>query len=175
MFFQIMEIVLWPKITSLGPRRVKFERGRVNVITGASKTGKSAIIPIIDYCLGSDRCSIPVKTIRDATAWFGIVVETSQGQKLFARREPGVQRSTGDMFVMEGSVVGVPTGIEGANTNVEAVKGRLNELSGLSQLALERPDDSASIPGRPSFRDLMAFVFQPQNIVANPEVLFYKT
>ena len=27
---------------------------------------------------------------------------------------------------------------------------------------------------RPSFRDLTAFVFQPQNIVANPNVLFYK-
>jgi len=27
---------------------------------------------------------------------------------------------------------------------------------------------------RPSFRDLMAFTFQPQNIVANPDVLFYK-
>jgi uncharacterized protein DUF3732 len=28
--------------------------------------------------------------------------------------------------------------------------------------------------GRPSFRDLAAFNFQPQNIVANPNVLFYK-
>ena len=27
---------------------------------------------------------------------------------------------------------------------------------------------------RPSFRDLMAFTFQPQNIVANPDVLFFK-
>ena len=27
---------------------------------------------------------------------------------------------------------------------------------------------------RPSFRDMMAFVFQPQHIVANPNVLFYK-
>ena len=26
-----------------------------------------------------------------------------------------------------------------------------------------------------SFRDLVAFMFQPQNVVANPNVLFYKT
>ena len=33
---------------------------------GASKTGKSAVIPIIDYCLASGKCSIPVGTIRRA-------------------------------------------------------------------------------------------------------------
>ena len=42
---------------------------------------------------------IPVETIRDACGWFGLLVETDEGQKLFARREPGNQKSTGDMLV----------------------------------------------------------------------------
>lgn len=33
-------------------RSVSLEPG-VNIITGESKTGKSALIPIVDYCLGS--------------------------------------------------------------------------------------------------------------------------
>ncbi|WP_292528801.1 hypothetical protein, partial [Mesorhizobium sp.] len=61
----------------------------VNVITGASKTGKSAVIPIIDYCLASGKCSIPVGTIRKSCSWFGIIVDTLEGKKLLARREPG--------------------------------------------------------------------------------------
>jgi hypothetical protein len=66
MYFQVREIILWPRAGRFPPRRVVFQLGRVNVISGASRTGKSAIIPIIDYCLGADKCTIPVKTIRDA-------------------------------------------------------------------------------------------------------------
>src|SRR5215211_3721390 len=102
MQFQIRSVVLWPRDAPGGPRVLAFEPGRLNVITGASKTGKSAIIPIIDYCLGADKCAIPVETIRNACSWFGIVVQTSEGQKLLARREPGEQKSTGDMFLLEG-------------------------------------------------------------------------
>ena len=35
-------------------------------------------------------------------------------------------------------------------------------------------DARSNFKARPSFRDMSAFVFQPQNIVANPDVLFYK-
>ena len=64
MYFQIRQIVLWPRKGGLEPRVVYFQPGTVNVITGASQTGKSAIVPIIDYCLGSGKCSIPVNVIR---------------------------------------------------------------------------------------------------------------
>jgi hypothetical protein len=51
MNFQIEKIILWPKKTGLPPRVLRFELSKVNVISGDSRTGKSAIIPIIDYCL----------------------------------------------------------------------------------------------------------------------------
>jgi len=81
-YLQIRKIVLWPRHAEEPPRVLPFELGAVNVITGASKTGKSAIIPIIDYCLGADKCAIPVKTIRDSCSWFGVVIATEQGERL---------------------------------------------------------------------------------------------
>ena len=101
MYLQIREIVLWPRNPNFEPRRLQFQLGKVNVISGASRTGKSAVIPIIDYCLGAGTCSIPVKTIRKYCEWFGVVVATAQGDKLLARREPGAQRSTDDMYLLE--------------------------------------------------------------------------
>src|ERR1700681_4185089 len=101
MQFQIRQVILWPRKKGLPPRVVNFRTGTVNVITGASQTGKSAIVPIIDYCLGSGKCSIPAGVIRLNTEWFGVVIDTSKGQLLLARREPGIQQSTGDMFMME--------------------------------------------------------------------------
>jgi hypothetical protein len=120
MYFQILNLILWPR-TPDEPRIVKFEKGVVNVISGSSKTGKSAVIPIIDYCLGADKCAIPVGVIRENCSWFGILVETLEGQKLLARREPGGLQRTGDMFVLDGIEVEIPHQIEERNTTVEAV------------------------------------------------------
>ena len=49
MRFYINKLLLWLKDGSL--RTLKFENDKVNVITGNSKTGKTAILEIIDYCL----------------------------------------------------------------------------------------------------------------------------
>ena len=37
----------------------------VNIITGDSGTGKSALIPIVDYCLGAKEYEVPVRAIRN--------------------------------------------------------------------------------------------------------------
>src|SRR4051812_8928957 len=122
MFFQIKEIILWPRRAGKEPRRVRFVPGKVTVISGASRTGKSAVIPIIDYCFGSTTCAIPVQTIRNACEWFGVIVTTASGDKLFARREPGTQRSTDDMFVLEApEITEIPKQIT-KNTNAENVR-----------------------------------------------------
>ena len=174
MYLQIREIVLWPRNPNFEPRRLQFQLGKVNIISGASRTGKSAVIPIIDYCLGAGTCSIPVKTIRKYCEWFGVVVATAQGDKLLARREPGAQRSTDDMYLLEAErILDIPRRIA-KNTNADAVKRLLDELAGLSKLDFSGGEESTGFDGRPSFRDLAAFTFQPQNVVANPDVLFFK-
>lgn len=172
MYFQLLKLVLWPH-AKLPPRVVPFAEGLVNVISGSSKTGKSAVIPIIDWCLGAGKCAIPVGVIREKCSWFGVLVQTAEGQKLFARPGPGAQKSTGDMCVLEAPEVEIPLDTPTKNSNSEEAKGILNRLAGMSNLAFE-PGTDSGFKAKPSFRDLMAFTFQPQNIVANPDVLFFK-
>lgn len=180
MKLDVLELILWSK-GAHPPRRVAFKAGKVNVISGDSKTGKSAIVPIIDYCLGANHCAIPTGTIRETCAWFGLVVDTSEGRKLIARREPGDQQSTDHMFVLEGDAltigedgrVFIPERISGHNFTAGQLRSLLNRISGTSNLELE-PDSQAIGANRPSIRDFMAFVFQPQNVVANPDVFFFK-
>jgi len=172
MYFQLRKLILWPRNDG-EPRVVTFTPGVVNVISGASKTGKSAVIPIIDYCLASDKCSIPVGVIRENCSWFGIVIDTIEGQKLLARREPGDQQGTREMVLIEGNDIVVPHRIEGKDSSAPIVKAMLNRLAGLTNLDFE-PEAEGGYKSRPSFRDLMAFTFQPQNIVANPDVMFFK-
>ncbi|KAB2912599.1 MAG: DUF3732 domain-containing protein [Hyphomicrobiaceae bacterium] len=180
MKLDVLELILWSR-GAHPPRRVAFKPGKVNVITGDSKTGKSAIVPIIDYCLGAHHCAIPTRTIRDTCAWFGLVIATVDGLKLLARREPGGQQSTDVMYVLEGDALKVdkdgkaiiPDRIDTPNFTAGQVRSLLNRLAGISNLDLE-PDSKAIEARRPSIRDFIAFVFQPQNVVANPDVFFFK-
>ncbi len=71
---KISKIILWPKRPGKKPRVIKFVMKGVEVITGQSQTGKSSLISIIDYCLGSEKCTIPVGEIRDAVEWFGLIL-----------------------------------------------------------------------------------------------------
>lgn len=172
MDFQIKKLILWPKKEGLKYKEIEFKLNNINIITGASRTGKSAIIPIIDYCLGSGTCYIPVKTIRNACSWFGLVISTNNKEILLARQEPGRQKSTDNMYLLEGKDLVIPAVLV-KNTTRQNVKRYLDELAKLSFLDMET-DTNNQYYGRPSFRDLMAFCFQPQNIVANANTLFYK-
>ena len=156
MNFTINSIILWPRNTEHSPRCLSFDSEAVNIITGASRTGKSALIPIIDYCLGSDKCTIPVDIIRDACSWFGVLFDMENEQMLLCRREPGNKGSTDDMFLLRDKEISIPEHIE-KNANVTSIKNMLNELFGMSFLELD-PDAGVF---RPSYRDFMAFLFQP--------------
>ena len=172
MRFLINQIILWPRKTEFKYRSIQFVPDKINIITGASRTGKSAIIPIIDYCLGANKCTIPVDTIRNTCLWFGLLITLDDEQMLLCRREPGKQASTNEMYFVRGREIIIPESITGPNTNRDAVCNILNELFSMSFVELD--STSAFFNQRPSFRDFMAFLFQPQNIIANADVLFYK-
>jgi len=168
----ILKVILWPKNTSLEPREIKLEPGMINIITGESAAGKSTITAIIDYCLGSDKCSIPVGLIRDVTEWFGLHLQLANTEMIVARRNPEEQQSTTDLFWTEGVHLDVPHEVD-KNARVDDLKHRFNQLACLPSLELSSSDD-VGYGSRPSFRDMAAFNFQPQHIVANPFTLFYK-
>lgn len=170
MKFQIEKLILWPKNVKYNYKSIDFYVNSVNVITGDSRTGKSAIIPIIDYCLASGECYIPTQTIRNACSWFGIVVNLENSKVLLARREPGIQKSTSDMMFIQGEEIDIPE-VPEKNVNCQVVKQFLDEYARLSFL----DTDESYYGSRPAFRDLMSFCFQPQNVVANANILFYKT
>jgi len=45
-------------------RDITFDLNAVNIITGPSGSGKSAICEIIDYCFGASECHIPTLCAR---------------------------------------------------------------------------------------------------------------
>lgn len=174
MKFQLLKLVIWPKNTNYNPRIVKFEVGKVNVITGASRTGKSAIIPIIDYCLASSDCSIPIDTIRNYASWYGVVLQTETEQILIARKVPQGNAVSNEFYISRNNNLNIPLIIH-ANENNNGVKHILNAISAVPYFSLSGESETKGYEARLSFRDLIALNFQNQDIVANQNILFYKT
>ena len=154
------------------PRVIPFLPDKINVITGESGTGKSSLIAIVDYCLGSGKCAIPVGRIRNTTEWFGLHVKLANTEMIVARRNPGDQQTTTDLYWVEGLNLEVENRIK-KNGRVDDLKSRLDQAAQLPHLELSG-DESIGYGSRPSFRDMAAFNFQPQHIVANPYTLFFK-
>ena len=177
MKLKIKNIVLYPKDKTKEKQVVPFELDKVNVITGESHKGKSALVHIIDYCLGSGKCSIPVGVIRNLTDWFGIHIVTEKTELLILRKEPGDKFSTDKMIMVEQSEpidLDKITNAENHQTNRGNVINRLNQLSGFSTERFDLDNPRNQFGAAASFRDTSAFQFQPQHIVANPYALFYK-
>jgi hypothetical protein len=174
MNFRIKSIILWAKDTTKEIRRIDFKLDQVNVITGGSEKGKSAIIAIVDYCLGSGICRIPTERIREKTEWFGTLFALDNDNEiLLIRRDPKEELASGEMYMKEGKAISIPD-IPESNCNVEDVKSRLNNIAKLSDLSFAGNDEKPGFDSRPSFRDLTSFIFQPQYIIANQSTLFYR-
>jgi hypothetical protein len=170
----IKQIIIWPVDPRHKPRVVSFDTEKISVISGWSSTGKSSVISIIDYVLGAKHCTIPVGEIRDHASWYGLLIETSSGLMRLARKKPDGRQVDNSYWLQEGPDSETPLPVTPVTTtNADRVRGIMDTLSGLSDLRLD-PEQTRGFNERASFRDMAAFNFLPQHIVANPYTLFFK-
>ncbi|WP_295911295.1 AAA family ATPase [uncultured Alistipes sp.] len=87
---QIKNIILYKDAER--KRILPFDLGKVNIITGESKSGKTALINIVDYCLGSKECKIADGVIRDNVYWFAMTIAFADNEQyVIARLNPNVR------------------------------------------------------------------------------------
>ena len=91
-------------------RELSFRLGSVNIITGRSLTGKSAIVDIVDYCMGRSTFNIPEGVIRDAVAWYGVIFRIGDNTDvLVAKPAPTANAaSQSHVYYEVGSSLAVP-------------------------------------------------------------------
>ena len=171
---QINKLILY---SLKGKKRIlTFKLGQVNIITGESKSGKSALVEIINYCLASSSCDIPEGIIRDSVSYFAIVVTFEDGETSFIAREnpnlKGIQAST-IMHLNRSSGDDIPELNDlKSNINVDTVKEFLTRKIGISE-NLHIPDSLTREPLKANFKHSRFYCYQPQYLVADPHQLFY--
>ena len=162
MSIQILDIVVY---SHDGRQRIlPLKAGTVNVITGASKTGKSALIDIVDYCFGSSECTVPEGIIRRAISWFGLRLQVPGGQVFIARRCPEPRaNSSEECFVEIGKEIKIPaTDQLKQTTNKDGLKGLLTGWCGIKDNIHQPAPGQTRQPLSATVRHALSFAFNPK-------------
>lgn len=168
MNIQIKKIILWAKKENIKPQIIELKTGALNVIHGGSKRGKTALIHIIDWCLGSSHNNIPFGTVRDNVSWCGLILKADD-KEIFLARENTEQPSNSKIYYEISDKIDVPDNME-ANYTLDDFKKDFNNKLGVPFEVIVDKNQA-----RPSFRDFVTFNFQTQGIVADQNNLLYKT
>jgi hypothetical protein len=147
----------------------------LNIITGASKTGKSALIHIVDYCSGSGECHVPEGVIRRKVAWYGVVFSRDNDELLIARRNPEKGRSTSSVIhVRAGRNLEIPEMADlNKNLDIEGIKNLLTRYVGIEENLHVPDEDHTRDPLAANFSHARIYCFQDQSLIDNKNQLFF--
>jgi hypothetical protein len=159
---------------------VTFNEG-VNVVTGRSSTGKSALIEIFDYCFGSSDFTVPVGVITDCAELYFTVMRVNNSAVVLARRSKNSQ-----VFLKEELDIQKVAQVVTLNASYfeESYFSPLRDfLKKLKQhfgvVVTDIDEDLANRGWRgksatPSARSFTSFMLQHQNLIANKHAIFYR-
>ena len=160
-------------------REVSFTDG-LNIITGDSKTGKSALLEIVDYCLFSSRSTIPKGVVENFSILYSIILKTNDKYIIIARPSSRTGNG-GKAFLRIETNESIPKSIDitffdslTART-LKDVQLEVEKHLGLSvsDTRMNEEEDRVNA-GKASLRSFVPFLFQHQNLIANKHSVFYR-
>lgn len=155
-------------------RVVPLEQG-VNIITGESKTGKSALVEIIDYCLCSTRCTIPKGKITDFSYLYTLVMVIGENTYVIARYN---WDNGGRMHFSKEAKDFDPKILElsyfDEKTTLSYKDAQYQIECALSLFVTNMATDADQQGKKASLRNMVSYLFQHQNLMASKFALFYR-
>ncbi|MGG4441364.1 DUF3732 domain-containing protein [Brevibacillus fortis] len=151
----------------------------LNVITGESKSGKSALLEIIDYCLGSSKSTIPKGEVTKFGHLFALILKFPKYHLVVARnrldddgkKQMYLYRTSQDIVPKE---LSMDLFTEENKLNLEQAKIELGREFGITVTSSTENIDAIKNEPRPSVRNMTSYMFQHQNLVASKFALFYR-
>lgn len=157
---------------------VNFKTG-LNIVTGKSSTGKSALIEIFDYCFGSGENTIPKGVITTSASIYYVALRVSE-QDMVLARDPDIPTKA---FFRRVEIFNT-TEIDSDYFNVSYFRPLGEFKKHLRDFFLDIDDVDESLVAKayrgnrkaptPSIRSFSSFMLQHQNLVANKHALFYR-
>lgn len=158
---------------------VPFTRG-LNIITGKSSTGKSAMIEIFDYCFGSSDFTVPEGVITENAKLYFVILGYNDSNLILARKPYRENKNVFIKLVNEVSIdeVNMDYFDEKHFIKEKDFNQELGHYFGIEINDTDIDTEDIKYRGkrkeRPSVRHFMSFILQHQNLVANKHSIFYR-
>lgn len=154
-----------------------FLKSGLNVITGKSSTGKSAIIEIVDYCFGNDEDTIPKGVITKFAEIFYLVITINSETILLARKKNLNKGLIQNLTEYDNTSIKSEIFKDDHYIDLDNYKKVLGsyffDISDVDESIVIRQARGKRAP-TPSIRSFMSFILQHQNLIANKHALFYR-
>ncbi|TIV60826.1 DUF3732 domain-containing protein [Mesorhizobium sp.] len=171
MKFYIQSLHLW--LRSGQRRSVTFLPNKVNVITGESHTGKTAILDIVDYCLFASKHRISESVINENVLWYGLRIHVNDKVYTLARRAPVGTSPSPDYFLS--SLGEVPESAPSPNVSESVLKKQLSADFGIDQdVRIPFGGRMLQAGSRVSLRYFLLFNTISQDIITHSDQFFDK-
>jgi hypothetical protein len=171
---QLLAIILY---SAAGEQRIiRFKPGALNVVTGISATGKSALLDIVDFCLGRSTLTMAVGPISDRVGWYAVIVQLPNGQAFVAR--PAAKRGAAStqlaMLELGTDLSPIPFERLDANADIGTVREQLGRRIGIEENEHEAPVGTLHNSLEANLGHAMFLCLQGQGEIANRSFLFHR-
>ena len=170
---QMKAIVLYGKN---GKKRIlPLKTGAVNIISGKSKTGKSVIGDIIDYCFGSSSCNIADGFVRDHVAWYGLQLIHKDEYIFVARENPPHGQSTTNKCCYLLGEKSIPDNLSSSTPiSNDGLEELLSTKLGISENVFNPPANHSRSSTSAKIGHTLFYCIQGQDEIASQKILFHR-
>ncbi|MFF4961191.1 DUF3732 domain-containing protein [Streptomyces sp. NPDC001222] len=171
---QLLAIILYSKT---GDRQIlEFTPGALNVVTGESKTGKSALLEIVESCLGRDTLQMPVGPITSTVSWYAALFQLDSGRAFVARPAPKAGKASTQQAMLAFGADLAPFDYEQleVNSDTNAVREQLGRRIGIEENLHEPAAGSSRQALEAHIGHAALLCLQRQSEIADPGFLFHR-
>jgi hypothetical protein len=171
---QLLAIILY---NAAGDQRViAFKTGALNVVTGDPGTGKSALLDIVEFCLGRSTVIMPVGPITRTVAWYALLLQLPGGRAFVARpaAREGAASSSRAMLEIGADLEALPFDSLEVNADADSVREQLGRAIGIGENATEREPHSLRAPLEANLGHAVLLCLQRQGELGNRDLLFHR-
>ena len=173
-----MQLLFLAVYSASGERRdVRFVPGQLNVVTGASATGKSALLDMLEYCLGRDRIMMPVGPITATVTWYAALFLLPDGGRAFvARPAPQAGQASTQRAMLEfgADLELLPHDALSVNIDTTALREQLGRRMGIEENLHEPPEGALRPALEANLGHATLLCLQRQDEIASRTHLFHR-
>jgi hypothetical protein len=156
---------------------IDFNPGRLNIITGVSRTGKSVLVKIIDYCMGRSDIPTSAGNVEKALSWVGALWQLNDGGRAFVGRPlpQGQKKNEQALLIIGDATLQPPSFPLEPNMNTKTMRLALGQRIGIDESQIDPPPGSLRDPLRTHLGHAAFLCIQNQDEISSSTRIFHRS